>query len=112
MQVLKSFVDGQGRRMKPGADLPTDYDSVTLKHYQRYGMVGEALATAKPVKGSPAKAAKGEKAKGGSPGNPDPAATDTVQATAQIGAFGPSETKPAGPDETKAPVNTDADPAA
>ena len=41
LTILKMFIDGAGRRMKPGMDVPSDYDKPTRDHYQRKGLIGE-----------------------------------------------------------------------
>lgn len=43
MQVLKTFVR-DGKRFRPGDTAPDDLDKQTRAHYQRHGMVGEAVA--------------------------------------------------------------------
>lgn len=42
MQILKTFIDGEGRRHKIGDAIPKEWDKPRLVHYQRHGMVGEA----------------------------------------------------------------------
>jgi hypothetical protein len=60
MQALKSFLDGQGRRIKPGDELePDQYDVGTIAHYERHGMVGPSVpaeqTTATPAEIKPAR---------------------------------------------------------
>lgn len=53
MNILKSFVDSQGNRQRPGDEVPDTYDKPTLAHYERMGMIGPAEVQApaeKPVK--------------------------------------------------------------
>lgn len=64
MKVLKTFLDGKGRRLKPGMDVPSDYDKPTLSHYTRLGMIGEPPKAAQPGN-KPRQAAPGQ---GGRPG--------------------------------------------
>lgn len=71
MKVLKTFLDGTGRRLKPGMDVPSGYDKPTLAHYTRLGMIGEPPKAAQP----------GNKPRQAAPG--------------QGGRTGPKETKPA-----------------
>jgi len=57
MQILKTFVDGSGKRHKVGADAPKEWDKATLAHYLRHGMVGEpprARRASKPTSTKPA----------------------------------------------------------
>lgn len=42
LTILKMFIDGAGRRMKPGMDVPSDYDKPTRDFYLRKGLIGEA----------------------------------------------------------------------
>jgi uncharacterized membrane protein len=70
--ATKTFMDGQGRIVRAGTPLPSDYDKPTLAHYTRLGM-----AAAAPQKNKP---------------GPRPIA--------------PVVTKPAAPEETKAPEAT------
>lgn len=88
MQVLKSFIDGQGRRLNPGDPMSEDYDKPTIAHYLRHGMVGEPTATAEAPKASrPRK---------------DPAPQETqVTRPAQAQLAGPNEAQTAGPSETQ-----------
>ena len=81
MQVLKTFLDGTGRRLKPGMDVPSGYDKQTLAHYTRLGMIGEPPKAAQP----------GHKPRQATPG--------------QGGRSAPKETKPA---NTAALVQTSA----
>lgn len=57
--AAKSYIDGQGRMISAGETMPDDYDALTLAHYKRLGIVGEAAA--KPAK--PAKSAKSKETK-------------------------------------------------
>lgn len=93
MHALKSFIDGQGRRIKPGDEMPDDYDAQTLAHYQHHGMVGQSAEAQKP-----ARPGKREK-----PVTTSPAVPPLI---------GPSETKPAAPEETKTGAGLDLHPAA
>ena len=92
MQILKSFIDSQGRKQEPGGPVPDDYDKQALEHYERYGMVGEPA----PDDGPDAVAKKPAKAK-----QPKP---DNTQAT------GPQETKselPSSADDASQTTPTD-----
>jgi hypothetical protein len=60
MQALKSFLDGQGRRIRPGDELdPDQYDAATIAHYERHGMTGLSVpaeqTTAAPAETKPAR---------------------------------------------------------
>ncbi len=41
-KAAKSYMDGQGRMISAGDTMPSDYDTPTLEHYKRLGIVGEA----------------------------------------------------------------------
>jgi hypothetical protein len=98
MQALKSFIDSQGRRLRPGDTLPSDYDSQTLTHYARHGMVGEQEKLSKPVK--TVRAPKPEKLQAAvTAPNIAPAFAPAI-APAQSDEAKPAETKPEGPEET------------
>lgn len=64
--ALKKFIDGRGRRISVGDPLPSDYSKDTLAHYERFGMVGEAV---KPKKGPTEKKPVGPDE--GKPATPD-----------------------------------------
>lgn len=60
MKIAKAFIDGQGRRMKPGMDVPADYDKQTMAHYLRRGMVAEVVKPAEPARKARARPAPAE----------------------------------------------------
>jgi hypothetical protein len=41
-KAAKSYMDGKGRMINAGETMPSDYDTPTLEHYKRLGIVGEA----------------------------------------------------------------------
>jgi hypothetical protein len=41
-KAAKSYMDGKGRMISAGDTMPDDYDTPTLEHYKRLGIVGEA----------------------------------------------------------------------
>lgn len=101
MQVLKSFVDGQGRRLKPGDTLPSGYDTQTLKHYAHHGMVGEPTPSPKPLKSARAVRLDKTQAAVAAP------VFASTPAPAQASESKPAETNPAGPEETQSLVGPD-----
>jgi hypothetical protein len=95
MQALKSFIDSQGRRLRPGDTLPGDYDGPTLKHYARHGMVGEPQKSVKSEK--PARATRlpaPAVTKPAAPSYPMPAESKPLAPLLP----GPEEIKPADPE--------------
>lgn len=74
--AAKSFMDGQGRMINAGDTMPGDYDAITIAHYKRLGIVGEAAA--KPAK--PAKSAKPTETKADPAQPADQAQADTPPA--------------------------------
>lgn len=72
--VQKHFIDGANNRVHKGEEIkPDQYDSVTLKHYERYGMIGSEKPVAVPrvVKPASPKDAKPVEAVEGDSGSPD-----------------------------------------
>lgn len=70
----KHFIDGANNRVHKGEEIkPDQYDSVTLKHYERYGMIGSDKPVVAPsiVKPAAPKNAKPVKAVEGDSGSPD-----------------------------------------
>lgn len=58
MYALKQFTDGKQIRVNKGDKIEADrYDSETIKHYKRHGMVGDKnpeIAAQKPTETKPA----------------------------------------------------------
>ncbi|WP_156362895.1 hypothetical protein [Xylophilus sp. Leaf220] len=101
MKVAKTFVR-LGHRYKPGDDVPADLDKETQTHYLRLGMIAEGAAEVaerrqrnKAGTAAAAKQLTQQRTAGTSIGPGGPAIT-----TANV--LKPTETKPAGPDETQA----------
>ena len=57
MQILKSFIDVDGVKRKPGQQVPSEWDKARIEHYARHGMVGESTDGARrgPAEKKPAK---------------------------------------------------------
>ena len=88
MQILKTFIDGEGRRHKVGDPVPQTWDKPTLSHYLRHGMIGAPvkakIAHSKPTKVRPAIT------KPAAPTETKPAAPTAPED--QVGSDGPDQT--------------------
>lgn len=78
MKILKTFVDSQGNKHRPGGDVPKAWDKPTLEHYKRYGMVGDPPKTRKPAGPKETKPAGPSETKGA---DADAPADTTAQAS-------------------------------
>lgn len=93
MQILKPFIDGQGRRFGVGDEVPADLDKTAVAHYLANGMIGEPAGAAdakkpgrKPRAAAPAetKPAAPAEAAGDAPSVPaDGSCQDAQQETEQ-----------------------------